>query len=103
MASEEEIKIAEKVKFWEEQEEVNIILAERIAYLNEELEKTKSQSKTNQESLAEHIAYLYDDLESLRSKSVPKKTSNTSNTKLPYLTLFASLVAITFSVIALLL
>lgn len=98
LATEEEVKIAEKVKFWEEQGEVNIILAERIAYLNEDLAKVKSQSTTNQESLAKHIAYLYDDLESLRSKNITKKRSNTSHTKLSYLTFFVSIVAITFSV-----
>lgn len=82
MATEEEIKIAEKVKFWEEQDEINVILAERIAYLNEELEKMK--------------------LENLRNKNETRKTASTSNTTLLYLTLFTSLVAITFSIISLL-
>lgn len=99
LATEEELIIAEKVKFGENQEVVDILLAKRIAFLNEELERTKSQSNTNPESLTK-LANLYDELGNLRTQITTKKTNISSTTnKLSYLFFFSSLVAIIAAII----
>lgn len=100
MATKDHLNIAENIEFGKERDEVNHILTNRIAYLNEELERTKSQSKTNPESLTK-LAHLYEELENLRSqmKNDKVKITNTSN-KLSYLFFFTAFVASIAAVIA---
>lgn len=99
MATKENFNLAENVQLREEQNEVNTIISKRVTYFKDELEKIKSQSKTNSESLTK-LSILYDDLENLRSQITTdkKEITNTSN-KLSYLLFFTALIAIISAVV----
>lgn len=70
--SEEEIKIVEKIKFWEEQEKINGVLVERLINLNKEITVLQAENKLNKKQL-DKIFTLVDEVtkesHSLRQKN----------------------------------
>ncbi|MCR8870679.1 hypothetical protein [Peribacillus frigoritolerans] len=56
--SDEEIKIVEKIKFWEEQEKINAVLVERLLHLNKEMAIIIGESELNKKQLVEIVSRL---------------------------------------------
>ena len=56
--SDEEIKIVEKIKFWEEQEKINGVLVERLLHLNKEMAVIIGESELNKKQLVETVSRL---------------------------------------------
>ncbi|WP_454862253.1 hypothetical protein [Peribacillus frigoritolerans] len=56
--SDEEIKIVEKIKFWEEQEKINAVLVERLLHLNKEMAIIIGECELNKKQLVEIVSRL---------------------------------------------
>lgn len=56
--SDEEIKIVEKIKFWEEQEKINGVLVERLLHLNKEMAVIMAENELIKKQAAETISQL---------------------------------------------
>lgn len=99
--SEEEIKIVEKIKFWEEQEKINEIIVKRLMELNRELTILLAENKQDKKRLNDITATL-NELSRENENLIKLQKSKRTGLRSSHVSFILSIISIVISITVLL-